>query len=200
MIVAKSLTNIRIGADAGYKASIRFKASHTGVIVGFRSYWILENPTPGYAHGFRGDYTFELCTDLNGLPGPRFDFGWRSPDPTYTEYPNNGAFPLVIFPAIRVVIGKWYHILITNVDPDSVNNYASLDVLWHPTVTGQIPDMQVLLASNAAPWAVQMSDIPSPIAIFYADGNVQGCSYYQIAPDGSLMSAEEYGFPASLKL
>jgi hypothetical protein len=200
MITAKSLTNIRIGTDAGYKVSIRFKAKYTGAIVSFRSYWILENPNPGYAHGWRGNYTHDFCLDASGVPGPRFTGGSRSPDPAYTEYPNNGAFPLILFAGARVVEGQWYHIVITNVDPDPINNYASLDVLWDPTATSQIPDMQILLASNAAPWASQLSDIPSPMAIFYADGNVQGCSYYQLAPNGSLMSGEEYGFPASLKL
>ena len=211
-MITQGLDNVIVGGPNHNQVSLRFEAKYELILSTIRTYWIFANhdttPLPGYARGWRGQYEVSLCPDLNGSPGLPLDFASRVADPLYQEQAGTttptgwepvGAFPLHAFSNRTILTaGKYYHVVFKNVDPDPEHNYASLDFLWDPTVQNQAPDMQVLVG-GAGVWQPQPNLIPSPVALFYADGNCQGYAGYELV-NGQILNANNYGFPPALNV
>lgn len=156
----------------------------------------------------------QLLNDNNGVPGTVFFSGWLSTgsspapvsptpaagvmldDKQYTEFINFGGFPLVGFPSFPLLAaGKWYHFVITNLDPTPIVNYISLDVLVAKGGVNPDPDSFVEYSdASGKNWTKYASMIASPFGAFYATGDKQGNSGYQLASDGSTQAGTNYGF------
>jgi hypothetical protein len=63
---------------------------------------------------------------------------------------------------------------------------------------GVNPDTDTFIEydSNGVNWTKYGSMVAEPFGVYYANGNQQGNSGYQIASDGSTQSGVPYGFPA----
>lgn len=200
--IATSLNNIEIGGLRSQIASIRFVAKSNAPLSAVRLYWIIANPSghPGYASGTAGRYVYTLRKDSNGQPGEVL----ATANMVQNELTENkrGNFPLILFPAVALQNGRYYDIVVQNVDPDPSVNWASLDFLWDAGEKNQTPDVQVWVSSEGG--AFEMGDggtfIGSPVALFYADGIIEGHGNIAVGssyPDG-YECGSAYGFPAAL--
>ena len=200
--VSISLNNIIIGGQWSQAASIRFLAKSSSPLSAVRVYWIIANPAghAGYASGTGGRFVYTLRTDSNGQPGSVL----ATASVVQNQITSNqrGNFPLVCFPPTPLVSGHYYDIVVENVDADSFANWASLDFLWDPTAKNQTPDVQVWVSDEGKAFSPGDGGtfIGTPVALFYADGTIQG--YGDIAVGSSYPNGFEcgsgYGFPALL--
>jgi hypothetical protein len=201
-IVSISLNNINIGGQWSQAASIRFIAKSDSPLAGVRLYWIIANPSghAGYASGTGGRYVYSLRTDLNGQPGKVL--ATASMIQNQVTENKRGNFPLICFPPTSLTSGQYYDIVVENVDPDSFANWASLDLLWDPTAKNQTPDVQIWVSTEGNPFSPADGGtfIGTPVALFYADGTVQGHGDIAIgsAYPGGFECGSGYGFPAAL--
>jgi hypothetical protein len=200
--VATSLNNLVVGGTYYQRASIRFEAKSSAPLAGLRVYWIIANPSgkTGYASGDGGHYTYTLHSDSSGQPGTTL----ASASMVNNQYTENGRgnFPLICFPPISLVAGQYYDVVVTNVDSSPTTNWASLDFLWNASRSDQTPDVQIWASQLGANfgWADDGTYIGSPIALFYADGTLQGYGGIAVGSQysGGYECGSWYGFPAAL--
>ncbi len=194
-IAGESLTNLRLGTDVNYEAAIRFRALYSGPLASFRNFWVFGT---GYAAGSGGKIQIQLRTD----------------DGTSNHGPSSTVLASLIYDTVNVddtglggryfkmlsfasplptlTAGQIYHLVYTNIDPDPVNNYVSLDgLLDRSGLTPQQPRFDDLgwsfltrFTSQTA-WKVPGSSSPrsttTPILeLLYADGSTQGCGYMEV--------------------
>ena len=114
-----------------------------------------------------------------------------------------GNFPLICFPPVSLVSGQYYDIVVQNVDQNPSLNWSSLDFLWDAGFDNQTPDVQVWLRDGEGA-AFKPGDggtfIGSPVALFYADGVIQGHGDIAVSSTSAswLQCGSAYGFPAAL--
>src|SRR5260370_26024063 len=135
------LNNGQVGGTWNEQWDIFFVAQHPSPLAAIRTYFVTKNPVgkTGYAGGTGGILKYELCVDAAGIPGSVIAIGRMANDRQFTEWLNNGGFPLIVFPQMPLLVaGQTYHCLFTNVDPDPVHNFSSLDFLI--SKTGVNPD------------------------------------------------------------
>lgn len=200
--IATSLNNIIVGGQWSQKVSIRFLAKTSAPLSSVRVYWIIANPSDreGYASGTGGHYTYSLHEDSNGQPGTLLSTASR----VQNELTENrrGNFPLVSFPPADIVSGRYYDIVVQNVDTDSKVNWASLDFLWDPVDHNQTPDIQIWVSDENGRFGLGDGGtfIGSPVALFYGNGTVQGHGNIAVGSEypGGLECGSAYGFPAAL--
>ena len=196
------LNNIIIGGQWSQRVSVRFIAKSSAPLSGVRLYWIIANPTghAGYASGTGGRYVYTLRTDSNGQPGQVL--ATASMIQNKVTGNRHGNFPLICFPPTSLTAGEYYDIVIENVDPDSYANWSSVDFLWDPIAKNQTPDVQVWVSDEGAAFAPGDGGtfIGTPVALFYADGTVQGHGDIAVgsAYPGGFECGSAYGFPAIL--
>lgn len=189
----KALQNINIGGPWNHRVSIRFQAQYSSPLAAIRFYEINKNP--GYAAGSGGHIKTDICPDLAGFPGNSMASGILSLDDNFTEWINNGGFPLIAFQLFPLLIkSKWYHFLLTNIDPDPIHNFVSTDFLISKTGVNPDPLSSILYDSNRSNWTTYKELIASPFGIFYANGECQGNGGYQISPSGATLCGSNYGF------
>jgi hypothetical protein len=200
--VATSLNNLVVGGSYSQVASIRFQAKTNAPLAGLRVYWIIANPPdkPGYASGDGGHYTYTLHSDYYGQP--QGALATASMVANQITENGRGNFPLICFPPVGLVSGNYYDIVVQNVDPNPTSNWASLDFLWNESLNDQTPDVQIWSSweGGSFAWADDGTYVGSPVALFYADGTLQG--YGEIAVGSEYSGGYEcgnwYGFPATL--
>jgi hypothetical protein len=200
--VASSLNNVVIGGSWGQRASIRFQAKSNAPLAAVRLYWIIGNPAgkDGYASGNGGHYLFTLHADSNGQPGAVL----ATASMVQSNITGNGRgnFPLICFPPASLVNGVYYDIVVQNTDPNPSVNWSSLDFLWDGNSSNQTPDIQVWTSDEGG--AFRRGDggtfVGSPVALFYADGTMQGHGDIAVSEGSSsgFQCGSAYGFPASL--
>ncbi len=199
---ATSLSNIEIGGPRSIAVSIRFQATSSAPLSGVRLYWIVANPSgeSGYASGTGGRYDYTLRNDSNGQP-----YGvLATASMIQNELTGNrrGNFPLICFPPVALQKGRYYDIVIQNLDADPSVNWASLDFLYAAGEKNQTPDVQIWASLYKG--AFEMPDggsfIASPVALFYSDGTLQGRGTIAVgsAYPGWYQCGSAYGFPAAL--
>jgi hypothetical protein len=201
-LVATSLNNINIGGGASAIASIHFQAKSSAPLAAVRLYWIIANAAghPGYASGTGGSYVYELRADSNGQPGAVL----ATASMVRNEITGNqrGNFALICFPPVSLISGKYYDIIVENVDPEPSVNFSSLDFLFDAGTANQTPDVQVWVSDykEAFKPADAGTFVGSPVALFYADGMVQGHGDIAVGSSypGGFECGSAYGFPASL--
>lgn len=196
-VSTQGLNNVEVGGQYGQVASIRFLAKSSAPLAAARVYWIITKT--GYASGSGGQYTYSLKTDSNGQPGQVL----TSAKMVVNQLTSNrvGNFPLICFPPVALVSGQYYDIVVQNVDPSPKVNWSSLDFLWNASLTNQTPDIQIWLSTEGGKFAPGDNGtfIGSPVALFYADGTVQGHGDIAIGSGypGGYECGSSYGFPAS---
>jgi hypothetical protein len=200
--VATSLNNLVVGGPYSAVASIRFQAKTNAPLAGLRVYWIIANPPDktGYASGDSGHYTYALHTDSSGQPGTTL--ATASMVTNQLTENGRGNFPLICFPPVSLESGKYYDIVVKNVDPDPTVNWASLDFLWNESLNDQTPDVQIWSSWDGGSfgWADNGTYVGSPVALFYADGTLQGYGNIAVGSEypGGYECGNWYGFPATL--
>jgi hypothetical protein len=200
--VATSLNNIIVGGHWSQRVSIRFQAKTSAPLAAARLYWIIANPAgdSGYASGSAGRYTYSLHVDSNGQPETLLS----TASMVQNELTENkrGNFPLICFPPASLMSGQYYDIVVQNVDPDPTVNWASLDFLWDPAADTQTPDVEIWASDEGGAFGLADGGtfVGSPVALFYADGTIQGHGNIAVGSSypGGLECGSEYGFPAAL--
>lgn len=179
---ADNLSNLTVGQWTGRVVSYRIKAEHTGTTQDFTFYVI--NKIPNYAAGDGGQILIEIRTDDNGLPSDTVlgSYLWYPPMLDFYD-PQNDKFPTLPLEA-DLVEGEIYHIKFSNIHPDPVNNFVSVDDLFiwdadispmHPAISQE--DLAVLLI-RAGGWDWELKENHTPIyKLSYTDGNSQGQPY-----------------------
>jgi hypothetical protein len=128
-VAADSLANTRIGGPYGTVLAFRFRSAWTGVVRGVRFYAVRNSDgRTGYSGGNGGTLRIAIAPDSRGrrhVPARGRTLATATLDP-----PSRDAWPLVRFrkPA-RVVAGRFYHVVFTNLDPDPQRNYVSVNAL-----------------------------------------------------------------------
>jgi hypothetical protein len=195
-IASEALTNLRLGTDVNYEASVRFRALYSGPLASFRNFWVFGT---GYAAGTGGKIQIQLRTDdgtSNHGPGSTVLASLIYDSVTVNDTGLGGIyFKLLTFPAPlpNLTAGQLYHLVYTNVDPDPVHNYVSLNgLLDRSGLSPQQPRFDDLSWSymtrytSRPNWVVAGStDTPrsttTPILeLIYADGSSQGCGYMEV--------------------
>jgi hypothetical protein len=128
LVAADSLANTRIGGPYGTVLAFRFRAQWTGSVRAVRCYVIMNTRgREGYSGGTGGLLRVALARDSGG---PR-----HAPQPhtlasAVIRPSRQDLWPLVRFAEPpRVVAGRLYHVVFTNVAPDPARDYASINAL-----------------------------------------------------------------------
>jgi hypothetical protein len=150
-VAADSLANTRIGGPYGTVLAYRFRSDWTGEIRALRFY-VITNPDgrTGYSGGTGGTLRIALAPDAGGrrhVPARRA-LAAATLDPSEDD-----AWPLVRFrrPA-RVVAGRVYHVVFTNLDANPRRNYVSVNALLtqrHRDPAPDVPDDMAVLLSDS---------------------------------------------------
>jgi hypothetical protein len=150
-VAADSLANTRIGGPYGTVLAYRFRSGWTGEIQALRFY-VITNPDgrTGYSGGTGGTLRIALAPDAGGrrrVPARR-SLAAATLDPS-----SDDAWPLVRFrrPA-RVVAGRIYHVVFTNLDANPRRNYVSVNALLtqrHRDPAPDVPDDMAVLLSDS---------------------------------------------------
>jgi hypothetical protein len=150
-VAADSLANTRIGGPYGTVLAYRFRSGWTGEIRALRFY-VITNPDgrTGYSGGTGGTLRIALAPDAGGRRhGPaRRSLAAATLDPS-----GDDEWPLVRFrrPA-RVVAGRIYHVVFTNLDANPRRNYVSINALLtqrHRDPAPDVPDDMAVLLSDS---------------------------------------------------
>lgn len=183
-IAGDALNNTRIGTQYGYKDDYRFRANHTGILSSFQIYIIWSYSKTGYHDGDGGTLKFELQTD-DGTSSHK-PSGNVITSVIYDDPLSKSNFPIINFPSNPTVQdGQLYHIVVTNIHPDPVNNYVSMDhtFVYNPTDPMQpnFNDLEwaELQAHDGSDWVVRRSNTPI-LALRYSDGHIQGYGYMEV--------------------
>jgi hypothetical protein len=128
IVAADSLANTRIGGPFGTVLAYRFRAAWTGEVRSVR-FFVIRNTDgrTGYSGGTGGVLRVALAPDSGGRPHVP---ARRALAAATLRPPRRGAWPRVRFdePA-RVVEGRYYHVVFTNLDPAPQRNYVSINAL-----------------------------------------------------------------------
>jgi hypothetical protein len=161
LVQADSLGNTVIGGDDRTSLSFRFRATWTGTIDAIRCYVIKNvNGRSGYSNGTMGSLRVALESDSGGRR--HVPSGKRLASTTFRPA-DRGFFPEVRFdkPA-RVVAGRLYHVVFSNVDPDPARNYVSINALYSGSRLGQGPK------------------VPDDLAVLEGDRGGGGATYWSL--------------------
>lgn len=138
LVQADALGNTVIGGSNRTALAFRFRATWTGSVVAVRSYVIKNvNGRTGYSSGDGGIMRVTLRPDSGSKP----HVPARRQLATATFRPaDQGFFPLVRFdkPA-RVVAGRRYHVVFSNIDSEPDRNYVSINALYSASRLGRGP-------------------------------------------------------------
>jgi hypothetical protein len=152
LVAADSLANTPIGGPFGTVLAFRFRAGWTGTVRGVRFY-VIVNTTErqGYSGGTWGRLRVSLMRDSGT---PRHRPRGRALAATDITPSRKDLWPFVRFAQPpHVVAGRLYHVVFTNVDPDPVHNYVSINALLsrgHGEPQPRVPGgLKVLLGESA---------------------------------------------------
>jgi hypothetical protein len=151
LVAADSLANTPIGGPFGTVLAFRFRAGWTGTVRGVRFYVIVNtSERQGYSGGTWGRLRVSLMRD-SGTPSHRPR--GRALAATDITPSRKDLWPFVRFAQPpHVVAGRLYHVVFTNVDPDPVRNYVSINSLLsrgHGEPQPRVPGgMRVLLGAS----------------------------------------------------
>jgi len=155
LVQADALGNTVIGGSDGTALSFRFRAGWTGSAVALRFYIIKNvNGRTGYSSGDGGTLRVTMRGDSGRAPhvpaGRDLARATLRPE-------DDGVFPLVRFrrPA-RIVAGRLYHVVFTNVGSEPARNYVSINGLYSASRLGRGPGvpggMAVLEKDRGGSW------------------------------------------------
>jgi hypothetical protein len=137
-VQADALGNTVIGGSDRTSLAFRFRATWTGTVTAIRCYVIKNvNGRSGYSGGDGGTMRISLQADSGS--SRHVPAGKHLASATFRPL-ERGFFPVVRFdkPA-RVVKGRLYHVVFTNVDRDPASNYVSINALYSDSRLGRGP-------------------------------------------------------------
>jgi hypothetical protein len=180
---ADALANTQVGGPGGNAVSQRFRAGSSGPLLSVRVFLIWDLHKPGYCAGTGGTVRVDLLADdgsASHLPA-----GPPLASATYGNILASDFYPLLTFaqPA-TLAAGALYHLRFTNVDPDPVANYVSVDSLYTDAQTAPIQpvasdlDAAVLLRQGSSPWQVRPGF--TPVAEYRLATGSQGQGYMEV--------------------
>ena len=177
------LGNMQVGGpDSGApntSVSVRFRAEQSGALTAFRAYW-LGADYAGYGGGTGGTIRASIRTDNGGVPS--------STVLAFVDHVRPSAlFPLLKFSSpATVTAGNVYHLVFTNIDPDPVENFSSINLSW---VSGSVlsprqpntpdADYAALRRFGTDPWSLEGQYTPI-IDLTYGNGLHQGKGYMEV--------------------
>jgi hypothetical protein len=192
LIQADALGNTVIGGSDGTQLSFRFRATWTGSVVGVRSYVIKNvNGRTGYSSGNGG--TMRIALQGDGGRGRHVPTGRHLASARFRPA-EHGFWPFVRFgkPA-RVVAGRLYHVVFTNVDPEPERNYVSINALYSGSRLGRAPAAPDGLAvlegdaggGGATNWQLRRSEpgeyyLPIVDVVGGGEGRHDGLGYMEV--------------------
>jgi hypothetical protein len=183
-IAMEALNNTRIGTQYGYKSSIRFRANESSTLNSFKVYVIWSTSRTGYHDGDGGTLKFELQTD-DGTSN-HFPSGNVLASVIHNDPLSKGFWPVINFSNPPTLIkGQIYHLVTTNIHPDPVNNYVSLDHTFVYNATNPMQprfndlDWAELQAWSGAEWRVRRENTPI-LQLNYGNGGIQGHGIMEI--------------------
>lgn len=149
-VQADALGNTVIGGSDRSALAFRFRATWTGTVAALRFYVIKNvNGRSGYSGGTMGTLRVALESDSGGRR--HVPSGKRLASTTFRPA-DRGFFPEVRFDqAPRVVAGRIYHVVFTNVDGDPGSNYVSINALYSNSRLGggpRVPDDLAVLEGD----------------------------------------------------
>ena len=183
-LASDALNNTRVGTSNGYKDDYRFKAKHSGKLTSFRPYIIWSTSKSGYHSGTGGTLLFELKTD-DGSSEHRPSNNVIA-SVVHANPLDKGFFPLISFPSsANLTEGQIYHITVTNIDSDPVNNYVSMDHLYKYSAEDPMQpnssdlDWAEMQSWTGSDWKVRRENTPI-LALYYSDGHTEGTGYMEV--------------------
>jgi hypothetical protein len=152
LVAADTLANTPIGGPFGTVLAFRFRAGWTGTVRGVRFY-VIVNPSnrEGYSAGTWGRLRVALTRDSGA---PRHRPRGRALAAAVITPSRKDLWPFVRFAKPpRVVAGRLYYVVFTNVDPDPGHNYVSINSLLsrgHGEPRPRVPGgLRVLLGESS---------------------------------------------------
>ncbi len=180
---ADSLGNLQIGKTVGRMVSYRFRAEQSAKIDHLIVYLVYR--APGYFSGDGGQVLVQLQGDDGSndhLPSGTTLASCLIKEPMANR--RDRGFPQIRFDKdVQLQKGKLYHFVFTNPAFDPVNNYVSIDDLYHnrrhPSVNLAAPDLDLAVMykySDTAKWEHNTGHTPI-FSLFFANGTSQGQGY-----------------------
>lgn len=197
--VADSLANYEIGRFTGRLASYRFRADHTGTFKSIEVYFAFQSLCDGcYANGNGGIIQVQVQTDdgtASHLPS-----GVVLGTAVITDPMKQWNRVVTLDTTVNAQSGTLYHIVFTNLSPDPVHNYTSIDTLYNAAggtdsqPAAYTADLAVLTQADANhPLQVDTCRVPI-FTVTYDDGYHQGQFYIDVRKN-TVVGAT--GFPVS---
>lgn len=178
---ADSLNNTQVGGvngSAQRQVDMRFKAKFTASTTRFRTYVMYTATNSGYSAGTGGTLEYSLQAD-DGTSA-HLPNGVKLATAVLSNPVTNkpGFFPLMTWSTpVALTAGKYYHIVVRNIDPSPSVNYCSINALllktaqepWQPTLAND--DLTILYKDSS--WIARKNHTPI-LDVTYADGTSQG--------------------------
>jgi hypothetical protein len=182
---ADALANTVLGGPCANVASYRFQARYSSPLQAVRVFFIWSTLKSGYQAGQGGTIQVQLKADDGSaahLP--------TGPALATLEYGNILAqtqnYPELAFAVPATLVGgHFYHLVFTNVDPNPVANYISLDDLYTDQATAPMQPgstdaaSAVLVKSGTGAWKLRQNFTPI-LELDFADGGRQGNGYMEV--------------------
>ena len=179
------LANTVIGVQWGNIVSYRFRAGHSGALQQIHVY-LIQNHV-GYSFGTGG----QIQVTVNADDGTSAHNPSSTVLATYLLSNPLAATPSIYFPIFvfsappTLVQGQLYHIVFTNVDPNPVSNYLSIDALYYanpstpaqPTISDL--DFAELLGDPSGSWTPRKGYTPI-LQLDYQDGWTELNGYMEV--------------------
>jgi hypothetical protein len=186
-----ALANTPVGKSYDFQVSQRFRANHSGALQALRPFFIWSASTPGYALGTGGTILIQIQTDDGSSLHRPSGVTLAS---TVASHPVNdsiGFYPLLSFTTQpQLQAGNLYHVVFSNIDPDPINNWVSVDSAYmdyasspmQPTIADS--DLATLWRqTSSGTWTLRKTgptESYTPIMeLDYADGASQGQGYME---------------------
>lgn len=183
--------NQQIGTSSNYKYSIKFRASQTSQVTGFRVQW---RTGPVYS-GTSGNYGTIRITlrpdDGSGKPSNTILASVDvSPNNLSLEYDNGGQRTTNFSNPPSLTAGNLYHLHLENIHSTPTTNYISINsmftfdldtkILGRYTPHFKNEDYGIMRSTNGGSWTALNNDTPA-LDIIYANGGHDGLAVQAIA-------------------
>ncbi len=198
-----TLANLDVGGVAHTSVGYRFVAERSGVVATVRPFIVVNTSRLGYAAGTGGIVQVSLVAD-DGTGLPDLDHvlargqiemalvDGHLPPPADTDQKRAQNYSAIKLGGQPVIAGQTYHVVFEQIDPDPVNNYVGLDLLYQlNTELGPRPpisDWGVTVNNDDDPWREFThrfgEELYTPImSIAMADGYIFGNGYIEAFPE-----------------
>jgi hypothetical protein len=200
---ADSLANTVVGGPSANSLSFRFQAKYSSPLKAIQVFFIWSNTEVGYQAGQGGTIKVSLMADDGSAA--HLPTGAALATLSYGNIiAQNNNYPVLAFPSPAALVGGHiYHLVFTNVDPNPVANYISLDSIYTNNQTAPMQpsqadtDFAALVKAGTGAWKLRQGFTPT-LELDFADGGTQGNGYMEVwstnpkTISGSAMTRETF--------